>query len=316
MRIAFIGGTLFIGHAAAALLVRRGHQVSLLHRGKHPAEVLGARSLRTDRADPHDLIRALREARPDVVIDTRALTRPDAETTALALKILELPVVVLSSQDVYAQYGRVLGHPAPEPEARISEQSPLTVPYPYRGIAEHEGGEDYDKKQVESVFREAQGEGLPGLTLLRLPATYGVRDPKRRFGAIVDRLDRGERAIPHQGGAQFRWTHADVRDVGHAIALAAERMERGARVYNVGERDVPTMKERVEAIAQAIGVTVDWVETDPLPDAFFELGRIANDVVVDSSKIRRELGFSEVTRAEERVRDLLGWLRQSRARVS
>ncbi len=36
MRIAIIGGTLFIGHAAAQALIRRGHEVAVLHRGVHP----------------------------------------------------------------------------------------------------------------------------------------------------------------------------------------------------------------------------------------------------------------------------------------
>jgi nucleoside-diphosphate-sugar epimerase len=287
MKIAFIGGTIFIGHAAAEAATLRGHAVSVLHRGKHRSEVAGARSIRTDRADPHDLIRALGEVEPDVVVDTRALTRPDAEVTALASKILGLPVVVLSSQDVYAQFGRILGHPAPEPSALVAEDAPLTVPFPYRGIAEHEGGEDYDKKEVERVFAEA--EELRAVTVLRLPATYGARDPKRRFAEVVDALDRGERALAHQGGATFRWTHAHVLDVGHAIALAAERIAPGFRVYNLGEAETPTMRERAEAIALALGVELEWREADEL-SAFSIFGRFANDFVADTTKIRRELG--------------------------
>lgn len=312
MRVAFIGGTVFIGHAAASALVRRGHEVSLLHRGKHRAEVEGARALRTDRDDPHELIRALRDARAEVVVETRALTRPHAETTALALKILQLPAVVLSSQDVYAQFGRVLGHPAPEPEARVAEDAALTVPFPYRGVFEHEAGEDYDKKQVERVFHEALADGVPGVTVLRLPATYGPRDPKRRFGYLVDAFDRGEREIPHQGGASFRWTHADVRDVGHAIALATLAGPRGYRVYNVGEIETPTMRERVETIAREMDVSFQWVERKELAPAFSDLGQLANDFVADTTRIRSELGFSEVTRPEQRVRDLVSSLRASR----
>jgi nucleoside-diphosphate-sugar epimerase len=312
LKIAFIGGTVFIGHAAATAAVARGHAVSVLHRGKHPCQVPGARSLRTDRADPHDVIRALRDAQPDVVVDTRALTRPDAEVTALALKILELAAIVLSSQDVYAEFGRILGHPAPEPTGLVAEDAPLTVPFPYRGLGDHEGGEDYDKKEVERVFREA--EELASVTVLRLPATYGARDPKRRFAEVVDALDRGERTLACQGGASFRWTHAHVRDVGHAIVLAAENAAPGHRVFNVGEASPPTMRERADAIARALGVEIDWVEGGELPE-FSIFGRFSNDFVADTSKIRRELGFAEVTREEERIEDLVRGLRQSRERL-
>jgi nucleoside-diphosphate-sugar epimerase len=312
MKIAFIGGTQFIGHAAATAAVARGHGVFCLHRGKHACDVEGARSIRADRADPQDLIRALREVGPDAVVDTRALTRPDAEVTALALKILQVPLVLLSSQDVYAQFGRLLGHPAPEPEPLIVEDSPLTVPFPYRGIGEHEAGEDYDKKEVERVLSEAVADGVPGVSVLRLPAVYGARDPKRRFGAIFDLLARGERELPCQGGAAFRWTHAHVRDVGHAIVLAAEQPPSGVRVYNVGEREPPSMRERVEAIAHAIGAKFEWVERAELPPGFFELGSVPNDVVTDTSRIRQELGFAEPTSADEQVADLVAWLQATR----
>jgi nucleoside-diphosphate-sugar epimerase len=311
VKIAFIGGTLFIGHAAATAAIVRGHQVSVLHRGRHPCEVEGARSIPADRADPHDLIRALRKAAPDVVVDTRALTRPDAEVTALALSILGLPGVVLSSQDVYAQFGRLNGHPAPEPEPLVVEDAPLTIPFPFRGIAEHEGGEDYDKKEVERVLAEAVTRDVPAVVVLRLPAVYGPRDPKRRFGALVDALDRGERELPHQGGARFRWTHGEVRDVAHAIVLAAEQRRSGFRVYNVGETETPTMRQRAEAIAREMEAKIEWVERGELPPGFSELGTFPNDFVADTSRIRRELGFSEVTSAEQRISDLVRSLRST-----
>lgn len=313
MRVALIGGTRFIGHAAATALVERGHDVTSIHRGKHASELPGAREILADRADPHALIAALERARPEVVIETRALTKPDAEVSALATKILKLSVVVLSSHDVYAQFGRLLGHPAPEPVARVGEDAPLTVPFPYRALGEHEGGEDYDKKEVERVYQAALDDGLPGVIVLRLPATYGPRDPKRRFGTIVDALDRGERRLPRRAGGRFRWTHADVRDVGHAIALAAEQRPQGFAVYNAGEPEPPTMSERAEAIARALGVEIEWFEPEALPDAFSELGELPNDFVADTQKIRRELGFSEVVSSEQSLADLIAWLRESRS---
>ena len=305
MNVAFVGGTRFIGHWAAIAALEAGHQVSVLHRGVHRCEVPAARAITADRADPADLIRALRKAAPDVVVDTRALTRPHAEVTALACKILALPVVVLSSQDVYAQFGRLLGHPAPEPVPLVDESAPLTIPFPYRGIADHEGGDDYDKKEVERVFADALGDGLPGATILRLPATYGSRDPKRRFAAIVDALAAGARTLPCADGARWRWTHAHVRDVAHAIVLAAEQPAKGElAVFNVGEAETPTMRERAEAIAAAMGVSFEWVEAE-VPDELSFLGSHPNDFVASSAKIRKLLGFSEITTEAERIADVI-----------
>ena len=312
MRLLFLGGTRFIGRAAVAEAVGRAHEVTLLHRGVHSAGVAGARELLVDRADPGALASAIAKARPDVVIDTRAMTRSDAEATALALKITPAPVVVLSSQDVYAAWGALIGHEAPPPEPLLTEASALmTVRFPYRG-KEHDGGEDYDKKEVEGVFREAAAGEIASACVLRLPAVYGRRDYRRRFGAIVDALDAGD-ALPCAGGATFRWTHLHVRDAGHAIVLAAEGVRRGFSVYNIGEAETPTMRARVEAIAHVAGRPLRWHETpEPLPAAFEVLGRMPRDLVVASDRIRRELGFAEVTTAEERLRDLVEASRETR----
>lgn len=306
MRIAIIGGTRFIGHAAAQALVARGHDALVLHRGRHPCEVSGVTEVLVDRGDVEALRRCLVTARPDAILDTRAMTAGDAAATLAALEGLDAAAVVLSSQDVYAQFGRLNGLPAPEPEPRITESSPLTVPHPFRGLAEHDGGEDYDKKDVERLFLES-GRAV---TILRLPAVYGRRDPQRRFGRIVDALDRGERRLPGHGA--FRWTHAQVDDVAHAVALALEQPASTGRVFNVGEEPTPSMRERAERIAARMGCAVEF-DGGGVPDEWGVFGSMPNDVVVDTSAIRAALGYAEVRSEAARLDDLIEGLRVSRA---
>lgn len=311
MKLAFIGGTRFIGHTAVELALSRGHRVSVLHRGQHPLEVAGAEEVLVDRRDPSALSAALARLRPDALVDTRAMTRADGETLALALRILRVPAVVLSSQDVYAQFGRLNGLPAPEPEAIVTETSPLTIPFPFRSLGVHDAGPDYDKKDVEAVLA---AEDLPPVCALRLPAVYGSRDPRRRFGAFVDRIDAGERVFPCAGGAAWRHTHAHVRDVAQAILLAAERTPAGFSVFNVAEAEVPTMRERVEVIARHMDSDIAWRETDlELPADLEALGRMPNDMVTSSAKIREALGFREITSERERCADVIAAARSSRS---
>lgn len=313
MKVAFLGGTRFIGHAAAARAAERGHDVFVLHRGKHPSELAAAQPIAVDRADPSALCETLARLAPDVLVDTRAMTRVDAEVTALAAKVLGLPVVVLSSIDVYAQLGRLNGLAGPAPEPLVTETSPLTVPYPFRGMGEHEGGPDYDKKEVEAVLRHAVAEGAPGAIALRLPIVYGARDYKRRFGAVVDMLDAGAEEIPCSGGAALRLAHAHVADVAHAIVLCAEERPAGFSVFHVGEAVTPTMRARVEALAAAMERRLRWVEaSEPLPPQLALLGKAPNDLVLDTSRIRSMLGYKEITTEEERVTDTVRWLRESR----
>ena len=156
---------------------------------------------------------------------------------------------------------------------------------------------------------------VPGATVLRLPATYGSRDAQRRFGVLVDALDRDETSIPHQGGASFRWTHGHVSDVAHAIVLAAEQQAEGFHLFNVGEPEAPTMGEWAESIASQMGKTIDWVEhedSEPFPEEWGLFGKMPNDMVVDSTRIRQGLGFAEVLGVEQRINDLITGLRESR----
>lgn len=308
-----LGGTRFIGHAAARLAASRGHDVTVLHRGKHPCEIADARPIAVDRSDPSALCETLARLAPDVLVDTRAMTQIDAEVTALALKVLSIRAVVLSSVDVYAQFGRMNGLPAPEPEALVTERSPLTIPFPFRSLGAHDGGPDYDKKEVESVVHAATLEGgAPGAIVLRLPAVYGPRDYRRRFGALVDAFDAGETTLPCTGGASWRPAHAHVADVAHAIVLAAEQVTSGFEVFHVAEAETPTMRERAEAFARAVGVRLTWTETASLPERFASLGKLPNDLVLDTSRIRSRLGFREVTTEEERLSSTIDWLRASR----
>lgn len=310
MRVTLVGGTRFIGPAIAEALLARGHTVTLIHRGVHPSVVEGVEVLTADRSDPAQLRTAVRLSRPEVVVDTRSMTEADASCCIAAAE--GVPVVVLSSQDVYAQFGLLNGLPGPEPEARITEESPLTVPFPFRGIAEHDGGEDYDKKRVEARYAAAVGEGLPAVCVLRLPAVYGRRDPARRFGFLLDALDAGQTTLPRVGAGAFRWTHAHVDDVAHAVLLAAEGPREGYTVYNVGEADPPTLAEWAEALAAAAGHTFRWTPAEELEGAWALLGRMPTDVVVDTTRIRERLGYREVTTREHRLRDTIAGLRASR----
>ena len=314
MRIAFIGGTRFIGHAAAERAISRGHDVAVLHRGDHACEVAGARDFKVDRSDPEALRMALRDARAEVVVDTRAMTAAHAETSAVVIASLHVPVVVLSSQDVYAQFGALNGHPAPRIDEAVREDAPLTVPFPFRGIHDHEGGPDYDKKDVERTFLAACSRVI----VLRLPAVFGKRDPHRRFGMLVDTIDRTQRKhakciLSCHRGASLRWTHAHVADVGHAIVLATESARDGVNgVFNVGEPETPTMKERAEKIARALNVTIEWNETNDLPKAWELFGAQPNDFIADDTKLRDVLGFREVLTEKARIQDLIGWARATR----
>src|ERR1035438_8950439 len=103
MRVLILGRTRFIGRRIAADLVARGDEVTLVHRGQtETAEPDGCAHLHGDRADLAGLTGRLLALRPDAVIDTRALTKADAE--AVLPHLPDAYLVLLSSIDVYRAY--------------------------------------------------------------------------------------------------------------------------------------------------------------------------------------------------------------------
>lgn len=312
MRAIFLGGTRFIGLRAVELARERGHAVTVVHRGVHRAQLpSGVDEILVDRGDPTALLRAVARTNADVVIDTYAMTRADARHATESLRDLASRAIVLSSQDVYAQFGAMNGHACEAIEDVVTEASPLSVPFPFRGMEGHEDRRDYDKKDVEAVYREATPAPFRSVTVLRLPAVFGRGDYRRRFGAIVDTLDRGERTIPMQAGGAWRWTHGHVDNVARAIVLAAESNVDGFHVFNVGERRTPTMRERVERIADAMNVSVRFVEAAEVMEPFSLLGKMPNDVVADTSRVRSALGFDETTSEDDAYRDVVDWIREA-----
>lgn len=310
MKIAFLGGTRFIGLAAAKLAREYGHAVFLLHRGMSASEDIDSFSqILLDRRDRDDLKRAIRKISPDVLIDCFAMTQSSAKIITEAMDEIELSkTIVLSSQDVYAQFGRLNGHTFDHVEPLVTENSAKTVPKPFKGVMDHAGGNDYDKKDVELIYSDFAKNKRRNLGVLRLPAVYGFGDYQMRFSGIINFLNSGNTDVPCQQQAAWKWTHGHVNDMAYAIILLAEKLVEGISIYNVGEAETPSMKQRTEIIAEVMRKKITWSESSKVPDELSILRKKPNDFIVDSTKIRNEIGYQEILSAEDTYKDTVKWI--------
>ena len=130
------------------------------------------------------------------------MTRADA--AAVLPHLPEVPLVVLSSMDVYRAYELALSGRAGIP-VPLGEDSPLREGrYPHRGFDPGLEGYDldidrYDKLDVEPLYLQR------GAIVLRLGMVYGEGDVQRREEFILRRVRAGRRRIPIGEGA-WRWT--------------------------------------------------------------------------------------------------------------
>ena len=313
MRVLLIGGSGFIGPHVAAALEREGHEVILFHRtsgGSTRREILGDRNRLADHAA------ALREASPEVVIDLILSSGRQARALMDTFRGVSRRVVALSSCDVYRACGVLHGtEPGPLEPIPLTESSALRTrlqTYPpdrIRMLQQVFGwlDEEYDKIPVE---REILGDPqLPG-TVLRLPMVYGPGDPLRRLLPVVKRIDDRRPAILfEEKHARWRGPRGYVENVAAAVALAAADNRAAGRVYNVGEAENLTELEwarRIAAEAQWDGgfVTLPAERTPPhlrMP------GNLDQHWVVDTTRIREELGYREPVPQPDAIRRTIQW---------
>ncbi len=154
-------------------------------------------------------------------------------------------------------------------------------------------------------------ENLPG-TILRLPMVYGPGDYQHRLFSYLKRMDDKRLAILlDEAEAQWRWTHGYVENVADAIALAVTDGRSAGEIYNVGEPFTFTMAEWIALIGKITGWQgrVVTVPHGRLPEPLRWDINAEQDLVVDSSRIRRELGYKERVDVEEALRKTVVWER-------
>jgi nucleoside-diphosphate-sugar epimerase len=329
MRVLIIGGTNFIGPWVVRELCDAGHSVMVYHRGHHEADLpASVEHVHHVRASipvlefPPEVI----QFAPDVALHMVAIGEQDAARFMEAFRGVAKRVVAVSSADVYRAYDvfRRRDSGALEPMPLTEEASLRTQLYPYRHPSQSQDDwfRLYDKILVErAVMSDA---ALPG-TVLRLPAVYGPGDAQHRLFPFIRRIDDGRRFIPMaREKAGWRWTHGYVANVAHAIALAVTDDRAAGRIYNVGDAETPTVAEWVHMIADAARGEEDTrvlAQVVPLPAAAIpphlkEEANYAQDIALDTSRIRAELGYAEPVARATALRHTIRWQRETQpARV-
>jgi len=315
MKVLIVGGTGFIGGPLTRLLLARGFNVTVFHRGQTslvPAanyqEILGEREQLTS-------FRGLfTREKPDVVVDMIAMSEADAGDLVTTFKGIAKRVVVISSADVYRSYellrGIAFDNPEPSP---ITEAAALrTNLYPYRKMARDENDRvyNYEKILVERCVMSAADE-LPA-TILRLPVVYGPGDHKHRLFPFLRRMDDHRPAILiEREQVNWRWTRGFVENVAAAISCVVGDQRSVGRIYNLGERHALTGVEWIEGIAAEVGWKGFIVEVEPgqLPERMRSGLHWQHQLATDTSALRRDLGFSEPVSFKQGLAATIAWER-------
>ncbi|MBW4685727.1 MAG: NAD-dependent epimerase/dehydratase family protein [Komarekiella atlantica HA4396-MV6] len=310
MKILIIGGTNFIGPPLVRQLVAMGHEVTLFHRGTTTASLpLDVQEILGDRSHLWEMRSQFQQLSPQVVVDMVAYTEQDALTLMNTFQGIARRVVVISSIDVYRAYDVLWGKESDVVPIPLTEDSPLRQQLcPYREMPSRPLNVpiDYEKILVERVVMACD---LPG-TILRLPMVYGSRDVLHRLYAYLQRIDDNRPAIVlSESIARWRGSYGYVENIAYAIALAIINENATGRIYHVAEVEALTEAERITKIGEIVGWQgkVVVVPNSQLPQHRKLSLNLEQHWIVDSTRIRQELGYQEIVPLDEALGRTIDW---------
>ncbi|QFZ76746.1 NAD-dependent epimerase/dehydratase family protein [Streptomyces fagopyri] len=306
MRLLVLGGTEFAGRAVAEAAVRRGWEVTVLHRGRHEP-LAGVRSLLGDRTAPDGLAAltgAAAEGDWDVVVDTWSAAPRAVLDAARLLADRAARHVYVSSCSVYAW----------APPAGYTEDAPLVT-----GASEDADGTDYARDKLGGELAAVSAFGARRSLLVRSGLILGPHENIGRLPWWLNRIARGG-PVPAPGPRDLPLQYVDVRDLAEWILGAVERGASGPHNLT-SPRGHATMGELLDACVRVTGSGAElrWIDPEVILDAGVEPWTQLPVWVPPGSDMHDALHGADVSRAvaaglrcrdvSETVADTWAWLR-------
>lgn len=178
MKLLILGGTIFLGRHLVNAALRRGHDVTIFHRGKHVVEFPGVTALKGDRDGD---LSALAKGSWDAVIDTCGYVPRVVAKSVDELKDRSNLYCFISTISVYADFTRI----------GVKETDAV-------GTIEDESNEDAATNygSLKALCEQVVEKAIPDRTLIIRPGLIvGAYDPTGRFSYWPHRIARGGVAL-------------------------------------------------------------------------------------------------------------------------
>jgi nucleoside-diphosphate-sugar epimerase len=243
MKVLVMGGTQFNGFALVRELVRTGHDVTILNRGKTEAPLpRSVRRLICDRTDPSAMNETLAGLDFDCIHDISAYRPEDVQGMVELFRGRCGHYIFASSTVIYA----------------ASDRLPFTESHAVdRSDAQNEYG--LNKLLCEDILvREHRENGFPG-SVVAFSMVFGPRNiiPDREQRMFM-RLYQGRRVlIPGDGTTVGQVGHVD--DEARALCAMMQNPKTFGRRYNLTGGDCYTDEGYVDTFAEVVGVVPEKV---------------------------------------------------------
>ncbi|HEY3736962.1 MAG TPA: NAD-dependent epimerase/dehydratase family protein [Jatrophihabitans sp.] len=292
-----IGGTGPTGPAIVGGLAKRGFEVTVMHSGNHEVhEVADFRHLHTDVFDQDALSAALGAETFDVVIAAYGRLRAIAEV----MKGRVGHLLSIGGAPVY--------HGFFDPEVRNPPGLPVPTLESAKLATEGEDGKSYRIARTEEMLFTAH----PDATHFRYPYVYGPRQLAPREWCIVRRIrdQRPHLILPDGGLSLIPFGYVD--NLAHALMLAVEQPETSkGQIFNCGDDEKLTIRQVAEIITDELDYDWELINMPAelaVPARPLMMNHLSTHRMVDTSKLRTLLGYTDVVPARQAIRLATQWL--------
>jgi nucleoside-diphosphate-sugar epimerase len=301
MNILVIGGTGQTGPLVLQGLLDQGHTVAILHSGRHEPPLPPVEHIHADAHFAESIEPALDGRKFDAAICMYGR----AQVVADALKGKVGRLISISGARYY--YGRPDDPRWGPIGARVaSEESPFS--------------DDVDTDRLgqrvfatEQAVMAHQPAGDYDVTILRFPGIYGPTSILPADWGFVRRILDGRTSLLMPDGGLMLRSRAYRSNAAHAVLLAVEKADEArGEIFNVADEPPElSLGQTVLAMARALGREVDFVDCPGWLAHRVYGGQIGFHQVLDTSKIRERLGYTDKVPLLEALADTATWWRDN-----
>jgi nucleoside-diphosphate-sugar epimerase len=313
MKVLFIGGTGNISSASSRLCLQHGIDLHLLHRGEHPADLPGAKSIRADISKPAEAAAALAGHQWDAVVNWIAFTPADIERDIALFAGKASQYIFISSASVYQK---------PPTHPVITESTPLSNPY-----------WDYSRNKIaceDRLTRALRETGFP-MVIVRPSLTYETVIPAAIGGwkcyTVIDRIKQGKPLVVHGDGTSL-WTITHSEDFAKGLVGLLGNPQTIGQSFHITSDELLNWNQIYQAMGAAAGREPNLVHipSDFIIEAAAKLGHDKRgtlwgdkswSVIFDNSKIKRFVpGFTATIPFALGIRRTVQWMEANPARMN
>lgn len=307
MKILVLGGTQFLGRHIVDAARGAEHEVTIVHRGQHPAHRADLQEIKADRDGD---LAALCGKKWDVAIDVAAYVPKTVRTSTGVLRGAVERYVFVSTVSVFADLGKNERTLAAIDDATAARFDAMTTD---EAKSAKDFGEAYGamKVRAEGIVREAFGDRA---LVVRPGLIVGPHDTTDRFTYWPSRVARGGEVLAPEF-PEFPVRFVDVRDLASFVVRAVETAASGTYEVFGARSTFGALLDAARAVSGS-DARVTWVPEEhllaqkvaPWSDLPLWIPRADTNGLLITGSDERALAEGLTLRAiEETVRDTLAW---------